>query len=77
VKPIFAYIEDFDKKQIERVRRAGYLPLKVLSLENFKIVLPLPTHCTNEITKAAMEAVLSSNLAPDVFGKKVAKIMSK
>lgn len=78
MKPIFAYLKtaELNKSQIERVRRAGYMPLEVKSLEDFKIVLPIPAHSTNEILNAAMETIKDTHMAGD-FGNRVCKIVSK
>ena len=64
-----------DAKAVERVRRGGYLPIAVSSLDASKIVLPIPTQAQNAITTAALETILQTSFGPEIFGKKIANLL--
>lgn len=79
VSPLFVYLKScrIEKKMLQKIEAAGYVPIAVESFEGFRIVETMPIGATNEITKAALREITTGYAsAAESFGRKVAKALA-
>ena len=77
---MFLYLKTctLEKFVLERIRRAGYLPVAVESLDAIKIIEPMPLTASNGINHAAFATIAESEWSSvkEKFGNKVARTMA-
>lgn len=82
-KPLFLYVKDtLEPDAVAQIKKNGYVPVCVDTLQHLeccKILLPMPTHATNEIIQAAMTTILENGIGSSSanFGHRVAQILKR
>lgn len=78
VSPLFLYdkSEALPPKFLRAIKKAGYTPIPVASLENIKIISPLDKEASNELIRIALETVNNSDWDHKPFGKAVIKMLA-
>lgn len=81
-KPIFAYLKELSlsKQVLNKIRRAGYLPVEVSDFSLFKIIDPFPDLEFDKVARAAIATIADSDgpysEVQRRFGSKLAKRLS-